>query len=79
MMRMDSDLLALLLATTNATLTRQACRWVDDAAVCVVMASRTVIPKRMSVISRSPASSMQPGCLESPCFMPEPPAGMGDW
>jgi phosphoribosylamine--glycine ligase len=39
MMRLDSDLLALLLATTDATLTRQACRWVDDAAVCVVMAS----------------------------------------
>lgn len=39
MMRLDSDLLALLLATTDGTLTRQACRWVDDAAVCVVMAS----------------------------------------
>jgi phosphoribosylamine--glycine ligase len=39
MMRMDSDLLPLLLATTDGTLTRQACRWVDDAAVCVVMAS----------------------------------------
>jgi phosphoribosylamine--glycine ligase len=39
MMRLDSDLLPLLLATTNGTLTRQACRWVDDAAVCVVMAS----------------------------------------
>jgi phosphoribosylamine--glycine ligase len=38
-MRLDSDLLALLLATTDGTLTRQACRWVDDAAVCVVMAS----------------------------------------
>jgi phosphoribosylamine---glycine ligase len=40
MMRMDGDLLPLLLATTDGTLTRQACRWVDDAAVCVVMASR---------------------------------------
>jgi phosphoribosylamine---glycine ligase len=39
MMRLDSDLLPLLLATTNGTLTQQACRWVDDAAVCVVMAS----------------------------------------
>jgi phosphoribosylamine--glycine ligase len=37
MMRMDSDLLPLLLATTDGTLTRQACRWRDDATVCVVM------------------------------------------
>jgi phosphoribosylamine--glycine ligase len=28
-----------LLATTNGTVARQACHWVDDAAVCVVMAS----------------------------------------
>jgi phosphoribosylamine---glycine ligase len=40
LMRLDSDLLPLLLATTNGTLTRQTCRWLDDAAVCVVMASR---------------------------------------
>ncbi len=40
MMRLESDLLPLLLATTDGTLTRQACRLVDDAAVCVVMASR---------------------------------------
>jgi phosphoribosylamine---glycine ligase len=39
MMRLDSDLLPLLLATTKGTLSCQACRWVDDAAVCVVMAS----------------------------------------
>jgi phosphoribosylamine---glycine ligase len=39
MMRLDSDLLPLLLATANGTLTQQACRWVDGAAVCVVMAS----------------------------------------
>jgi phosphoribosylamine--glycine ligase len=39
MMRLESDLLPLLLATIDGTLTRQACRWVDDAAVCVVMAS----------------------------------------
>ena len=39
MMRLDTDLLPLLLATTNGTLARQACHWVDDAAVCVVMAS----------------------------------------
>jgi phosphoribosylamine--glycine ligase len=39
MMRMASDLLPLLLATTDGTLTRQACRWVTDAAVCVVMAA----------------------------------------
>jgi phosphoribosylamine--glycine ligase len=40
MMRLDSDLLPLLLATTKGTLQRQACRWLGDAAVCVVMASR---------------------------------------
>jgi len=40
MMRLDSDLLPLLQATTNGTLDRQTCRWLDDAAVCVVMASR---------------------------------------
>jgi phosphoribosylamine--glycine ligase len=39
LMRLESDLLPLLLATIDGTLTRQACRWVDDAAVCVVMAS----------------------------------------
>src|SRR5919108_3654452 len=39
MMRLESDLLPLLLATSAGTLTQQACRWVDDAAVCVVMAS----------------------------------------
>jgi phosphoribosylamine--glycine ligase len=39
MMRLESDLLPLLLATTNGTLTQQACHWVDEAAVCVVMAS----------------------------------------
>jgi phosphoribosylamine--glycine ligase len=39
MTRLDTDLLPLLLATTDGTLARQACRWVDDAAVCVVMAS----------------------------------------
>jgi phosphoribosylamine---glycine ligase len=40
MMRLDSDLLPLLLATTQGTIARQACRWLEDAAVCVVMASR---------------------------------------
>jgi phosphoribosylamine---glycine ligase len=40
MMRLDSDLLPLLLATTEGTLERQACRWLDDAAVCIVMSSR---------------------------------------
>jgi phosphoribosylamine---glycine ligase len=40
MMRLDSDLLPLLRATTDGTLDRQECRWLDDAAVCVVMASR---------------------------------------
>jgi phosphoribosylamine--glycine ligase len=40
MMRLQSDLLPLLLATTDGTLTRHRCRWVDAAAVCVVMASR---------------------------------------
>jgi phosphoribosylamine--glycine ligase len=40
MMRLDSDLLPLLLATTDGTLERQTCRWLDDAAVCIVMASR---------------------------------------
>jgi phosphoribosylamine--glycine ligase len=39
MMRLQSDLLPLLLATTDGTLTRQVCRWVDEVAVCVVMAS----------------------------------------
>jgi phosphoribosylamine---glycine ligase len=40
MLRLESDLLPLLLATTDGTLDRQVCRWLDDAAVCVVMASR---------------------------------------
>jgi phosphoribosylamine--glycine ligase len=40
MLRLDSDLLPLLLATVDGTLDRQTCRWLDDAAVCVVMASR---------------------------------------
>jgi phosphoribosylamine--glycine ligase len=40
MMRLDSDLLPLLLATTDGTLDGQTCRWLDDAAVCVVMAAR---------------------------------------
>jgi phosphoribosylamine--glycine ligase len=39
MMRLQSDLLPLLLATTDGTLTRQVARWVDEVAVCVVMAS----------------------------------------
>jgi phosphoribosylamine--glycine ligase len=39
MLRLDSDLLPLLLATIDGTLDRQVCRWLDDAAVCVVMAS----------------------------------------
>jgi phosphoribosylamine--glycine ligase len=40
MLRLDSDLLPLLLATTDGTLDRQVCHWLADAAVCVVMASR---------------------------------------
>jgi phosphoribosylamine--glycine ligase len=40
MMRLQSDLLPLLLATTDGTLRQQLCRWVDDAAVCIVMAAR---------------------------------------
>jgi phosphoribosylamine--glycine ligase len=40
MMRLDSDLLPLLLATADGTLAHQACCWLDDAAACVVMASR---------------------------------------
>jgi phosphoribosylamine--glycine ligase len=40
LMRMDSDVLPLLQATANGTLDRQDCRWRDDAAVCVVMASQ---------------------------------------
>jgi phosphoribosylamine--glycine ligase len=40
MMRLQSDLLPLLLATTDGTLAQQTCRWADEAAVCVVMASR---------------------------------------
>jgi phosphoribosylamine--glycine ligase len=39
-MRLDSDLLPLLRATTEGTLGRQRCGWLDDAAVCVVLASR---------------------------------------
>jgi phosphoribosylamine---glycine ligase len=39
MMRLDSDLLPLLLATTESTLDRQVCHWLEGAAVCVVMAS----------------------------------------
>ena len=37
--RLDGDLFPLLWATTNGTLDRQRCRWHDEAAVCVVMAS----------------------------------------
>jgi phosphoribosylamine---glycine ligase len=40
LLRLDSDVLPLLWATTNGTLDRQDCRWREDAAVCVVMASR---------------------------------------
>jgi len=40
MMRLDSDLLPLLLATTDGTLKRQTCRWREEAAACVVMVSR---------------------------------------
>jgi phosphoribosylamine--glycine ligase len=40
MMLLDGDLLPLLRATTDGTLAHQACRWLDRAAVCVVMASR---------------------------------------
>jgi phosphoribosylamine---glycine ligase len=39
MMRLESDLLPLLLATTDGTLARQTCLWAKDAAMCVVMAS----------------------------------------
>jgi phosphoribosylamine--glycine ligase len=39
MMRLDSDLLPLLQATTDGTLSRQTCRWREAAAACVVMAS----------------------------------------
>jgi phosphoribosylamine--glycine ligase len=37
---LDGDLLPLLQATIDGTLGRQAWRWPDEAAVCVVMASR---------------------------------------
>ena len=39
MMRLDSDLLPLLLATTDGTLAQQDARWSDDAALSVVMAA----------------------------------------
>jgi phosphoribosylamine---glycine ligase len=39
-LRLDSDILPLLRATTDGTLDRQDCRWREDAAVCVVMASQ---------------------------------------
>lgn len=39
LMRLNGDVLPLLQATTNGTLDRQECRWREDAAVCVVMAS----------------------------------------
>jgi phosphoribosylamine---glycine ligase len=40
LMRLDGDLLSLLLATSDGTLDRHACLCSEDAAVCVVMASR---------------------------------------
>lgn len=40
MMRLESDLLPLLVATTDGTLERAPCAWRDEAAVCVVMASQ---------------------------------------
>jgi phosphoribosylamine--glycine ligase len=40
LMRLDGDVLPLLQATANGTLDRHDCRWQNDAAVCVVMASR---------------------------------------
>jgi phosphoribosylamine--glycine ligase len=40
LMRLDGDLLSLLLATSDGTLDRQSCLCSEDAAVCVVMASR---------------------------------------
>jgi phosphoribosylamine--glycine ligase len=40
MMRLDSDLLALLVATVERTLDAVAPRWSDEAALTVVMASK---------------------------------------
>ena len=40
LLRLDGDVLPLLQATANGTLDRQECRWRQDAAVCVVMASQ---------------------------------------
>ena len=39
LMRMESDLLPLLLATIEGTLAKKSIRWREEAAVCVVMAS----------------------------------------
>jgi phosphoribosylamine--glycine ligase len=39
-MRLESDLLPLLLATAEGALDRTPCTWRQDAAVCVVMAAR---------------------------------------
>jgi len=40
MLRLDSDLLPLLIATSNGTLAQQTATWSGDAALTVVMASR---------------------------------------
>jgi phosphoribosylamine--glycine ligase len=40
MLRLDSDLLPLLVATTNGTLARQSAHWSADPALTVVMAAR---------------------------------------
>jgi phosphoribosylamine--glycine ligase len=40
LMRLDSDLLPILMATADGTLDRTACRWREEPAVCVVMASQ---------------------------------------
>jgi phosphoribosylamine--glycine ligase len=40
MVRLESDLLPLLMATTDGRLDHAPCTWRDEAAVCVVMAAR---------------------------------------
>ncbi len=79
MMRLDSDLLPLLLATTDGTLDRQTCRWLDDAAVCVVMASRGYPEAYERGKPIAGVTSAAGDVWESPCFTPAPPAEMGNW
>jgi phosphoribosylamine--glycine ligase len=63
MMRLDGDLLEVLLATAEGRLEGIAPRWSGDAAVCVIMAARGYPdePQKGTVISGLDAAARVPG------------------